>query len=511
MLSFSTVAMADTYGTVTLQLKSLQKSEILAAHNTVLNQPDSDERNLFLALTQLLNAIVNDDDGPTSTFIEILDEYGLEMDSTISTLNHKMSGNTDLFYTSTKSLEDMCTFLGTWKNNIPSSIALLDTIPDSFEYTMTMPDTTPIQLDYTDVLLLKSSMQFLYGFIEIFCAHKMDTSFSQLGNSATFSDYVSKNSLFRYRSDGADYLNSAKSWFIDSAQTARAMLVAAGNEGPTPVGVSELFLVKSSELSSALIKVDMIIGNLTSRSPLQLSGGPFGDFDLNALFDGNISFGEFFPLIDKQGIVFSTIGHEINDDPTLKNMFPLATHTDWNIQLVRYLRLFPYRMKWNEGVAIANKADLSEGSNNGQLEMNLNWNYSNCTYLAIPEYVSVDRIDPSNSTWSYFGSSVLGTTNYSFISPYQAIKSDSLILLQEIPQGKLQHVLFKNGNISISTDAEGPLYIQITSSPYNGLYLSKNIALGKSIGRQSVLLTQSGTSTTPAVNLRNIINMLLLN
>lgn len=502
LLLGATPAMADTYGDVTEKLRTLNPAKIIEAHNTVKLQPLTPEYRFFYAITSLLNEVVAEDGGGTTTIAEIMREYGLEFGTKIGFINHIMSGETDLFKTSTKSLEDFRTFMETWKANIQTSIGYLNQVGTNFSYVMTLSDGTEIELDYTDVLLVKSGLQALYCYIEVMDAHNMDATIADLQDPNAFESLISGNSFLKYRANSGDQLASAKSWAQDALGTFKSMLQRADAEGATPVGAIETFVVKSSAIPNVITAADHAIENLMFGSPFDINSGAFGEIDFNVVFDGLLSVAQMAPQFGRGGVVHSTMGHLLGDDATLNGMFPRATQVSWNKQLVSRLKMFPYTLEYGSGEPLTDPNTMQLGGFNNVFFGQFNW----------------EQWGIGANGWGYgIYMNIAGSTLYVGGQPttydgtsYHIATDDKLVTQYKNDAGALEITYFKNGNISVATDMVVPVKVSAIYS-LNGNFRRKEITLDASdSGKKNILFRQSGTpSTSGSMIVAPIINLLL--
>lgn len=292
----ASVSSADTYGDVFTQLKSFAPSEVLAAHTTVQGMPDSDVKTLFLATTSLLEKVAKQDGGMTDSVAEIIDEYGLAFGAKLTELVHVTSNGQDMHLASTKSLEDLRTFLLSWRFNISDSISMLETIDSSFEYSITLSNGTVLQLDYADVLLVKAGLEFLAFAVDVVCAHSMDASFQDINTASVYKALMEGDSFLELRSDAATYLASAKQWGIQGLETAKGVISTVVNEAPTPIGENEMFVLDVTKAPTFISNLDAILTNLNSGTQVDFQGDEFSVFDLTNVFDGSLAIADVLPF-----------------------------------------------------------------------------------------------------------------------------------------------------------------------------------------------------------------------
>lgn len=491
LVAFATPAKADDYGDIATKLETLEIADIISAHSDVTALPDSDVNRLFKSGTQILMAVVNDDGGETTTITELINEYGVTMGTALDSFSPMMSGTTNLFDTSTKSLNDARDFLATWKVILTESIALLDQISSDFEYTMTLQSGVQVQLDYTDVLLLKAAYQLSYGFIELICAHDMDKSISQLNDPAF--NQGTDTSFMEYRTDKANYLAASKQWCLNALDTCRTMLTTLENEPATPAGVEEVFFIDSRYMTQTQQAVDDLINNLNSDVIVDFGDNFFHEFDMNVVFDGNLSLAQFVPEILEVGLRFSSTGYKLGCDPTLNNMFPRATHPAWNLQWVQKLEVAPFNAYWNKGFPLTDTSSLTEVAINvgvsEVLTMDLNWQDRDVTIQSWGSSVFLGHGNAWVDLSCYFNTSdPAATLHYSK-------STDQVVIHYECVDGIIEYTIQSDGTISITTDTDTPLdlrmFVYDTSiDSYRGF------TFGNALSNQSVLLSQTGTETT---------------
>jgi hypothetical protein len=504
---YATTAKADVYGNLVDQMRSYKIADLTSAYNTVLAQPDSNVRNLFLSYTSIINAIVALDGGEVTTIAEIMQQYGLKFTDTLI-VEPIFSMGENRLKNNTKDLEELRVFLKSWKNNVDSSLVLLAGIPESFEYIMTMPDGKKIQLDYTDVEFLKCGLHLLNMGIEIICAHQFDGTIKDIYDNP--SHYLQKKSLLPLRSDNSEYLRLGRLDVKRFFQTYKAMLESARNEPETPAGVRETFTIQPDKITKQISLAEDALYSITTGTALTVSDDQLGKVNLNIIFDGKISIGEMLPKFFGNKLLFSTFGYRLGNDATMNGLFPDATQKAWNMEAISRLNFFPYVVEQGTATPINLSTQMVDGGYSGTFKTMFNWEKTsvNTIFFDSPRYFDPD-LDINNSAADFVIKK--GEWSLSNIKRRHKVEKDKLIFRETADEGILEYTFHSNGDIDISTNIKKNLDFNVIYSCAKDVKYLKFSIDGSNVRQSNVKLVSSDISPTVKINLVPAFELLLNN
>lgn len=442
----STNVFAADYAAVVDDLRSWEVSRIESSHQVLVDEPQSNQRDFFLAVTGLLHSVVNNDGDDIDSISKILNQYGLEFGLTVRDIVPVMDGEVDQFSVSDKSINDFRDFLENWKSNIAYSRGLLLGIPSDFEFNVLTYEGVTIQFDYTDVKVLKSILDLVECGVNYFCAHEFNGTpevfFTSLSTIADRSDFL------YFRTESSGYLANAKTNCVNAIQNMQSALGEYNSE-VADLGVEEVVSLSEDAVSALPEIFTKLLESLSSGNLVNFGDETLDTVNLSVLFDASLPLAKILPKFSEEGFYFSSFGHKNGNDATFNGLFPNLTQVLLNRALVDYFEFLPCSITNGASSDVSSPGgQMISGEFQGTVKYLYDWEYSESMIFASDGCFNLQR----DSELNLYVQSLDSDFNFEWPDgSYYLVNQDNAKFLFQYPSKDVEIVFNKNGEIYVNT------------------------------------------------------------